>query len=611
MENLNDQQLAKPENELTNELQQNNSIDGRAVSQNFENNEIQNNEEQESSTLPKIESSDTALQETVLNDATPQNTEETDATVEIKTEKETSVDHIANLKNYWDTLIFPEKHLCKIDEKGNLFRIATKNFPEKHLGHIDTSNAMEVIKILTEKYQKQLQTHRNLMEEWTSQPDILKLQGKLERNKSHLLRAPVLGDVESILEVYLEKEAAIQNVLKMNIAARAAIVEKAVALKDSDEFRATSDQFKELVKEWKKAPHVEKEVSDKLWQEIEDARNAFYERKRANHEEVEKEMMQNLDLKLELCEKAEALAISEQWRATTDTFKELLEQWKEIGRVASREKNEELWQRFNAPKNIFFEHKEAHFTKIKAEQEANYIAKIQLIEQAEAIKDSTNWKETTDKFNKISEQWKAIGHVPKEHSDAIWDRMQAAKHTFFEAKRKHGETYRINLEDNYAQKQALVDRIEHVKNSTDWKSASQEVNELFNTWKTIGPIPREYGDELWEHFISARKHFYKRRDEDRKERRNLFLQRIATRITQSQQFLNTLEEELAEDESKLSEFKEILNGTGAEDAKDKEIKENLGRLIEQIERKMPSRIAKIEDVKKQIFDLEKKLEEEN
>src|SRR5690606_18306990 len=145
-------------------------------------------------------------------------------------------------------------------------------------------------------------------------------------------------------------------------------------------------------------PFVEKEVSDRLWAQIEEARNHFYERKRAFQESVEKEMMQNLDLKLELCEKAEALSQSENWKETAEVYKQLMEQWKNIGRVATAEKNDELWNRFVSAKNIFFDRKAVHQGQIMEEQEANYIAKLKLVELAESIKESTKWKETADQY---------------------------------------------------------------------------------------------------------------------------------------------------------------------------------------------------------------------
>lgn len=515
-----------------------------------------------------------------------------------------------SLTEIWEQLSFEGKSFCKLDNEGNILLLSTNYFPERYVGTITSGNAEMLPQALCDKFKEVQQKAEELKLELAQASDTVKFQGKLQRLKSYMLNANAIGDYQPLFAFVATQENQIREKLKENESVRAALVEKASSLKDSEEYKNTTEAYRELVEAWKQAPHVEKEVSDRLWEQIEAARNHFYERKRAFHESVEKDMMQNLDLKLELCEKAEALSLSENWRETSEAYKQLMEQWKTIGRVATVEKNDELWNRFMGAQQSFFERKGAHQDQIRGEQEVNYAAKLQLVELAESIKESTNWKETADKYAQILEDWKAIGRVPYEKADELWNRMQVAKDHFFNAKRQNAEAFKVNLEDNYAQKKALVERIETLKNSSDWRDATIEVNELLSTWKTIGPVPREYGDDLWEQFIAARKYFYKRKDEDREARKNRFVQQINHRLQQSRSFLATIEEELAEDESKLAEFNEILSGTGDEDAKDKEIKANLVRLVEQIERKVPNRKAKIEDVKAQIAELEQKLHED-
>ncbi len=516
---------------------------------------------------------------------------------------------VNNTTDFWEQLSFDGKPFCKLDEQGNLLLIADQLYPERVLSHIHGQNATTVIQALCDKFKEVQQKTEELKQEIAQAAEPVRFQGKLQRLKAYLLNANAIGDYRPLLSFVSEKQELIQEQLKTNEQVRQSLVAKAQQLKDAEEFKNTTEAFRELVEEWKKAPYIEKEVSDKLWEQIESARNHFYDRKRSFQEAVDIEMMQNLDLKLELCEKAELLSQSDSWKDTSEAYKQLMEDWKKIGRVASVEKNDELWNRFVAAKNSFFDRKSAHQNLIMEEQEANYLAKSNLVEQAEAIKESTNWKETAAIYAKILEDWKAIGKVPFEKADELWNRMQAAKDHFFNAKRQQAETYKVGLEDNYAQKKALLDRIETIKNATDWRDATQEINELLSTWKTIGPIPREYGDSLWEQFIAARQHFFKRKDEDREARKGKFVQQISNRLQQSQHFLATIEEELAEDESKLAEFKEILAGTGDEDAKDKEIKANLVKLVDQIEKRMPNRLSKIADVKAQIQELEDKLSE--
>jgi len=511
--------------------------------------------------------------------------------------------------DFWEQLSFEGKSFCKLDQQGNLILIADQHYPERVLSHINEQSAPTVIQALCDKFKEVQQKTDELKQELEQSAEPIRLQGKLQRLKAYLLNANAIGDYPPLFAFVTEKQNLIQEQLKANEQVRKTLVEKAQLLKDSEEFKNTTEAFRELVEEWKKAPYIEKEASDKLWEQIESARNHFYERKRHFQESLDIEMMQNLDLKLELCEKAESMIQSENWKETSEAYKQLMETWKSIGRVASAEKNDDLWNRFVSAKNQFFDRKSGHQNQIMEEQEANYIAKLNLVEQAEQIKESTNWKDTAAVYARILEDWKAIGKVPFEKAEELWNRMQAAKDHFFNAKRQQAETYKVGLEDNYAQKKALLERIETIKNATDWRDATQEINELLATWKTIGPIPREYGDSLWEEFIAARQHFFKRKDEDREDGKGKFIQQVSSRLQQSKNFLATIDEELAEDESKLAEFKEILAGTGDEDAKDKEIKANLVKLVEQIEKRIPNRIAKRGDVLAQIEELEQKLSE--
>lgn len=530
--------------------------------------------------------------------------------MENTTNQETPQNESPNLnETIWNQIEFKGKEFCKLDETGNLFLLATEHSPERVLSTINATNAQTVVNALTDKFKEVEARAEELRQEFAQQAEVVKLQGKVQRLKSYLMNASAVGDYSPLFQFIATKESEISQQLKENEALRKQLVDKALALSNSDDWKATTEAYRQLIEDWKQAPHVDKDINDKFWEQIEQARNNFYEKKRAHQEDVEKDMMQNLDLKLEICEQAESLSNSEDWKNASEVYKQLMERWKTIGRVATVDKNEELWNRFLNAKNNFFDRKSLHQGQILVEQEANFDAKLRLVEQAENLKESTDWKETSARYASILDEWKAIGKVPFEKADELWNRMQAAKDHFFNAKRQHTEEFKVGLEDNYAQKKALVDRIETIKNSTNWREVTTEVNELMATWKTIGPIPREYGDSLWEQFISARQHFFKRKDDDRDARKNRFVQQIQNRLVQSRSFLNTIEDELQEEESKLVEFNEILSQTGNEDAKDAEIKQNLKNLVAQIEKRLPGRKAKIEEVKAQIAELEQKLSE--
>src|SRR5690606_12968136 len=172
----------------------------------------------------------------------------------------------------------------------------------------------------------------------------------------------------------------------------------------------------------------------------------------------------------------------------------------------------------------------------------------------EALKDSTDWKATTEAYSALMDAWKKTGRVPSERSDELWSRLQAARDTFFGNKRHHNAEVKVTMEDNLAQKTTLVNRAEQIMNSTDWRATTDELNELMTEWKKIGYVNRAQGDELWSRFINARKHFFDRKDADREKKKAKFQSQFQSRLQQPREFLNKISAELKEEEDKLEDF---------------------------------------------------------
>jgi len=506
----------------------------------------------------------------------------------------------------WEDIHFPGKEFCLLTDNREIALKATPFSEERVLSVITLDNYEVMAQALSDKFNEAKEKLAELETEWSQTEDVLKLAGKLFRMQDYLKQINAIGDFTPLLAAVAKMEQAIKDQYATNYKVKAEIVGRAEALKDSEDWRAATQGFKELVEEWKNAPPVEKDKNEQLWQQLEAARNHFYERKRLFHEDLEKEFMQNLDLKMELCEQAEALANSEEWRKTSDKMKELLEKWKTIGRVATHEKNEELWNRFIAARNTFFERKKQHYELIQQEQEVNYKQKLEIVEKAEALKDSTDWKATTEAYSALMDAWKKTGRVPSERSDELWSRLQAARDTFFGNKRHHNAEVKVTMEDNLAQKTTLVNRAEQIMNSTDWRATTDELNELMTEWKKIGYVNRAQGDELWSRFINARKHFFDRKDADREKKKAKFQSQFQSRLQQTREFLNKISAELKEEEDKLEDFQQSLANTTGDGPKENQLREHLKNLIAQTMQRLPDRRAKVKEVEAQLAELEGK-----
>lgn len=511
------------------------------------------------------------------------------------------------LLELWAQTEIEDKYLYDLSTEGELF--LKNESPKDVICKLTTETFQTTIDFLQQKFKEITDNHKDIIEEWHKTEDKISLQSKLEKAKEYLDRAKVIGNITPLREELNEMLSSITQLLNANLKIREALVIKAERIKDNESYKDTHQEYKDIVEAWKQAPHIEKHKLDQLWDRIDTARTYFYERKRQHQEEIENEYLANLDLKLELAERSEALANSTDWKKTTEVYKELTEQWKTIGKVVSQEKNEELWNRFIGAQNNFFEQKRKHYEQVNAEQEQNYLKKVALVEVIEAINlEDCNWKATTDKVMQITDEWKQIGRVPREHSDSIWQRFLEAKNIFFDAKRNFTEQVKLSQEDNLAKKQALIARIEKIKNSTQWHEVTQEMNELMDEWKQIGPVPRKVSDIIWEQFIGARRYFFNRKDADRDKRQQNFYAKLDNKIEQTKDFLTTLKEEMEDDKAKIEEFTQNLSGLNTADSKDKEIKNHLENLIVSLEKKLPQKAQKITNVEIQLQELlEKKV----
>lgn len=508
-----------------------------------------------------------------------------------------------DLHTWWSSIDFPGKTQYSLKENGELVLTPAGKGKERTIGTLTAEGATAVLKALTDKFQEVTAKVNELQTEWNQAEDKMKMQGKVERTRDYLNNANAAGDFEPLLQQIAVMEQELDKKMEEHYQARLKLVEQAEGLADSDNWKETTQIMRDLPEQWKHAGHTDRHRSDELWNRMEAARTKFFDRKRQNQEDISKEMLQNLDLKLELVEKAEKIAASEDWKETTEVFRQLIEDWKKIGRTLP-EKNEELWHRFITAKNAFYDRKKAHFDTIQAEQEQNYLLKQAIAEKTEALKESKEWNKTTQALTELMDEWKKIGRVPLEKADEIWDRMNAAREHFFQSKRRHFETMRVELDDNYAQKLALLKRAEALKTSNQWRDATEEMNELMTEWKKIGPVPREHSDTIWEQFIHARKSFFERKDANREQRKQVIEKQRHQRVSQARSFYHTIEAELKDEQDRLADFKEGLQNI-TPGPKENELRQHLTRLIAQTEDKIQKKQKKLESVKHELDELER------
>ena len=294
---------------------------------------------------------------------------------------------------------------------------------------------------------------------------------------------------------------------RKNLEVKVQLCEAAEKLAEEEDVVVASRALQKLHDDWREIGPVAREVREEIWTRFKEATSTINKKHQIFFEGLREEEDKNLVLKTELCEKIEAMDVSglktyNAWDKATETVMAYQEEWRKIG-YAPRKVNQKIFDRYRKACDAFFAAKTAFYKEVKAEMAENLEKKKALCEEAEAMKDSTDWKETTDKFIKIQKQWKEIGPVTKKHSDEIWKRFIAACDYFFEQKGKNVSDQRSEETENLEKKQALIVKIEELKPGENQKEAHDALKGFMEEWRNIGHVPYKEKDKIYKAYKAA------------------------------------------------------------------------------------------------------------
>lgn len=315
---------------------------------------------------------------------------------------------------------------------------------------------------------------------------------------------------------------------KKNLDAKNLLIEQAESLADEKDVVVAFKRLQELHNKWREIGPVAKELREEIWVKFKDASAVVNKRYQAFFEERKAREAANEAGKTALCERIEAydfaaLKSFPDWENMTKQILEAQEEWKKFG-YASRKVNNALFNRFRATCDKFFEAKATYFHEIKERMAANLAAKNALVEEAEKLSTSTEWRKTTDRLIEIQKEWRAIGSVPKKQSDAVWARFQKACDTFFAAKNAATKGARQTEYANLQAKRELIARLDEITEETPKEDARKLIADLQEQWKSIGHVPFKEKDAVYEAFRKrideVRKQFSLRQNRERMERFN-------------------------------------------------------------------------------------------
>ena len=313
----------------------------------------------------------------------------------------------------------------------------------------------------------------------------------------------------------LEKEREQNLVLK-----EAVIADLKALLEKQEDVNATFPEFREIQNRWKAVGAVPAQNYRNINETYQLYVEQFYDMVKINRELRDLDFKKNLEAKEQFCQAAEALAESEDVVEAFRELQKLHEEWKEYGPVA-KEYRETVWERFKAATAVINKKYQAHFEGLKEQQAENLAKKAVLCEKVEEIAarevgNSNQWNEFSKEIEDIQKEWKTIGFASKKENQKIYDRFRAACDQFYARKRDFYNEYKDSINANLDKKIALCEAAEELKNSTEWKKATDQFIALQKQWKEIGAVPRKKSEQLWKRFRAACDEFFAERDKQAK-----------------------------------------------------------------------------------------------
>jgi hypothetical protein len=440
---------------------------------------------------------------------------------------------------------------------NSIFIPATDGFKERCVAAVTEGNKDYIIDSLIGRFKGLVEKVDEIEARFAQEADPSKLNGVVARTRAYICTAIAIGDYPALLARLDALEARLKDNVHQAVAQKEALCVSAEALLAAEDSKEAAQQMKELVQRFRALPTGFDQQSLAIKKRFETAKDGFFKRRQVAFDAQEREMEANLAQKAALCEKAEALQQSTDWKAATDAYQQMNEEWKKIGHVP-RHRKEELWLRYSTAKAVFFDRKKAHFDGQKTEQDSNYAQKLELAARAEELQNSTEWKKTAEAYKQLMEQWKQLGWAGQERGEEVWKRFMAAQDVFYKNKETHYGKIKVEIEDNYARKMALVAHAEALQHSEDFDGATQEFMDMFEEWKGIGRIGKEHGDGPWERFMAAKRQFFDRKDAYRAANKNSRMNELSERMARERGLLNKLNRQLSSDEQLIADVQERM-----------------------------------------------------
>ena len=426
----------------------------------------------------------------------------------------------AQQKAYLEAGGEPEKYQVLPDEEEEAFKAAMAVIKEKRqkafLEQEDLKQEnlkkkeaiIEKIKTMAttpEEANSNFQEFKVLQQEWkTIKPVPAEKVNELWRNYQLY--------VEQYYDLLNLNREAREYDFKKNLEKKTQLCEAAEKLADESDVISAFHQLQDLHQEYRETGPVEKELREQVWQRFKAASTVINKRHQQHFEEIRAEEEENLVKKTALCEKIEDIVKQERkntsdWDSQSKEIIALQQEWKTIG-FTPQKMNTKIFERFRAACDEFFTKKGEYFKELKEKYAENAKRKQELVEKAQALKDSTDWKKTSDKLIALQKEWKTIGMVPKRLGDQLWEDFLAACNHFFEARNAVHADERNEERENLAKKNEIIEKLKQLAEGAV-ENLQEEMRKLTDEFNSIGHVPFKEKDKMFKEYHETLDKLYK------------------------------------------------------------------------------------------------------
>lgn len=309
---------------------------------------------------------------------------------------------------------------------------------------------------------------------------------------------------------------------KKNLEMKTKLCEAAEKLADEEDVISAFHQLQELYQQYREIGPVAKELREEVWARFKAASTVINKRHQQHFEDLRAKEEENLARKTALCEKVEELGKAENkgaadWEKRSKEIIDIQNEWKTIG-FAPQKMNVKIFERFRAACDDFFGRKAEYFKALKITFSENIEKKKALVEKAQALADSTDWKATSDKLIALQKEWKTVGMVPKKLGDQLWQEFLGACNKFFEARNAAGAGQRNEEHANLEKKKGIIEQLKALAENAA-EATKEKVQALTEEYNKVGHVPYKEKDKLYEAYHEVLDRIYKELNISTKRRR--------------------------------------------------------------------------------------------